>query len=319
LNQTSANTSSAQQQRMRADLTLLLVSLIWGIAFVAQRVAATSLNVYLFNAARYLIGGIILLPFLWWQKSRYGRGPSITWNNWLGIILAGAVLFAGATLQQLGLRTTTAANAGFITGMYVILVPLLLALLWRQPPGRTVWLAAIIAAAGLFLLSTGGSVRLVIGDLFELGGAFLWAFHVILIGLLVSRVSVITISIVQNLVCAGLSGLVFVFQGEWQALAGLDDAWWTIVYTGVVSIGIGYTLQALGQRHAPPSHAAIILSSEAVFAGIFGWILLGETLTLIQIMGCLLIISGILLSQAQRLRQSRSRKDDIQVESVYLE
>jgi drug/metabolite transporter (DMT)-like permease len=310
----SQGNTSTEQQRIRADLTLLMVSLIWGTAFVAQRVAATSLNIYLFNAARYLIGGVILIPLFWWRKSQNQHHPQIAWQNWLGIILAGVLLFTGATLQQIGMQTTKAANAGFITGMYVILVPVLLALLWHQPAGRNVWLAAIIASVGLILLSTGGSVRFVIGDVYELGGAFLWAFHLILISLLVGRAPVITISIVQNLMCAGLSGLVFIFQGEWQSLAGLEEAWWTILYTGVVSIGIGYTLQIVGQRHAPASHAAIILSSEAVFAGIFGWILLGETLTLIQIIGCLLIIAGILLSQIRWLRRSRSPVDNIELE-----
>lgn len=282
---------------------------------MAQRVAATSINIYLFNAARYLIGGVILIPLFWWRKSQNQQRLQISWQNWLGIFLAGVLLFTGATLQQIGMQTTKAANAGFITGMYVILVPLLLALLWRQPPGRNVWLAAIIASIGLILLSTGGSVSFVIGDVYELGGAFLWAFHLILISLLVSRAPVIAISIIQNLVCAGLSGLVFVFQGEWHSLAGLDEAWWTILYTGVVSIGIGYTLQIVGQRHAPASHAAIILSSEAVFAAFFGWILLGETLTLIQILGCLLIIAGILLSQIRWLHQQRSPADNIELES----
>ena len=182
-----------ERLRLKADLTLLLVALVWGSAFVAQRVAALSMGVYLFNGLRFLLGVLVLLPLaLRTRRDAAGFRASLP-----GMLLAGLLLFGGTSLQQLGLRYTTAANAGFITGLYVVLVPLLLALLWRQPPRQAVWLAAILSAVGLFLLSTGGSFSLKIGDALELAGAFLWAFHVLCIGWLVQRAEVIHISVVQ--------------------------------------------------------------------------------------------------------------------------
>lgn len=290
-------TAAAQEKRFSADLTLLLVSVIWGTAFVAQRIAATSISPLLFNGLRFLLGAAVLMPFLWrsWQHRE------LTWSGGskylAGVLLAGLVLFGGANLQALGLRYTTAANAGFITGMYVVLVPLMLAVIWRQRPGPLLGLAVFLAAIGLFLLSTGGQLRLARGDALEFVGAFLWAFHVILIGLLVRRLAPLQIAVGQNLVC-GLLSLValFIFVPA-QPWKGLSSTWWTIVYTGVMSIGVGYTLQIVGQRTAPPTDAAIILSMEAVFAAIFGWLLLDERLAPVQILGCLFMLAAMLLAQ----------------------
>jgi drug/metabolite transporter (DMT)-like permease len=207
------------------------------------------------------------------------------------------MLFVGASLQQWGMRYTTAGNAGFITGLYVVLVPLLLAVFWHQKPRRSIVIAALVAATGLYLLSTGGSLRLNPGDGLELGGAFLWAGHVILIGWLAQRANVFRISIGQNLICGLLSLGAFALLAQPDPWLGLKESWWAIVYTGVLSIGIGYTLQIVGQREAPPSDAAIILSGEAVFAALFGWLWLNEQLSGIQLLGCGLILAGMFLAQ----------------------
>jgi drug/metabolite transporter (DMT)-like permease len=292
---------STQKLRIKADLFLFLASLVWGSAFAAQRVAALQLNAFAFNGLRFLLGALILLPLAkgsWRQLDR---------QSVLGAGLAGLILFAGAAFQQVGMQFTTAGNAGFITGLYVVFIPLFLALGWRQRPGRSVWLASILAALGLFLLSTGGKLSLTWGDSLELAGAVLWAFHVILIGHLARRMQILPLSIGQSLVCAVLNLLVAGLSEGSQAWRGLDLAWWAVIYTGIFSIGLGYTLQAAGQRVAPAADAAILLSAESVFAAFFGWLLLGEMLGPLQLLGCGLILAGMILAQARAFVRDRQQ------------
>jgi drug/metabolite transporter (DMT)-like permease len=291
------NPLRGESQRLRDDLILLMVSLIWGSAFVAQRVAATSMNVFLFNGLRFLLGAIVLIPLASFSSRRQEYSKPHNPHYLSYILLAGVLLYLGASLQALGMRSTTAANAGFITGMYVVLVPLLLALIWRQWPRNIVWPAVGLAATGLFLLSTGGNLRLAPGDRLEFGGAILWAGHVILIGFLAQRVEALPIAIGQNLVCGFLSLLTLLLTAGGNSWVGFSTSWWTIVYTGILSVGIGYTLQIVGQRVAPATDAAIIMSMEAVFAAIFGWILLSEYLSGVQILGCLLMVVAMVLVQ----------------------
>ncbi len=292
---------SLAKKRLQADLILLLVAIVWGSAFAAQRVAAQHMGAYLFNGLRFLVGALVLLPLGLRRRSiiqQDGANSTLADSNVLpGMILAGLLLFGGTSLQQLGLSYTTAGNAGFITGLYVVLIPLILAVGWRKPPRPPVWAAAGMAAAGLFLLSTGGSFSLAIGDAFELAGAFLWAFHVLLIGWLAQRADILRLAVVQYTVCGALSlGVALTLEGS--ALIGLSSAWWTVVYTGVLSIGLGYTLQVVGQRVAPPADAAILLSLEAVFAALAGWLFLGERLSAVQLLGCGLMLAGMMLAQA---------------------
>jgi drug/metabolite transporter (DMT)-like permease len=290
---TSAKSTARSNPRLRADLLLLLVAIIWGSSFVVQRLAAQQANIYLFNGMRFLLGALVMAPFLLFgAPARRQFHPGVL--PWMA--LAGFLLFAGSSLQQYGLRFTTAANAGFITGLYVVLIPLYLALVLRRPPSRVVWLAASMATLGLYLLSTNGSFTLAHGDIYELAGAAMWASHVLLIGWLVQRTDVYPLAVIQYLACAILSlGL-----GWWlepYQLRELSGIWWTVLYTGVFSISLGFTLQAVGQKVAPPADAAIILSCEAAFAALSGWILLDERLNAIQLAGCGLMLSGMILAQ----------------------
>ena len=282
-------------QRLRADLTLLVVAVGGGSAFAVCRLAAAQTGALLYNGARFLVGVLTLLPF-----ARAGLRGLTRIEVWGGA-LAGIMLFAAAGLQQVGLQSTTAGKAGFITGLYVVLVPLCLALVWRQWPQWSTWAASLLAAAGLFLLSAVERLALAPGDGLELAGAFFWALHVILIGRLAQRVDVLRLALIQYLVCGLLSltaGLVY----ESSTAPGLLSAWWAILYTGVFSVGLGYTLQVVGQQHAPAADAAIILSSEAVFAALSGWLILDESLASWQLLGCALMLSGMLLAQASTWR-----------------
>jgi drug/metabolite transporter (DMT)-like permease len=276
-------------RRVRADLLLLLAALLWGSAFVPQRLAAAHLGYFLFNGLRFLLGALVLLP---WARPR--RRPTRTFFHWSSI--AGILLVGAAACQQAGLKFTTAGNAGFLTGLYVVLVPVVLRVLWRQKMAWRSWAGALIAAAGVFLLSVNDQFRLNIGDALELAGAVLWALHVVVIGRAVTHVEVLWFSMGQYLV-AGLLNMALGLALEAHTLPGLADCWWAVVYLGVFSVAAVYTLQAAGQKRAPAADAAIILSMEAVFAAVFGHFLLGESLVLRQLGGCALILGAIAIVQ----------------------
>jgi len=294
----------ARKQRLQADLILLAVAAIWGSAFVVQRLAAVEVGVYLFNGLRFLVAALFLAPI---AISRALAGPDMAGVNRKslpGVVLVGLLLAGGAALQQAGLKYTTAGNAGFITGLYVVFIPIFLGLFWHQQVRRIIWLGALFAVIGLFLLSTGGRFRLSFGDALELAGAVFWALHVIFIGRLVQRLDVLQIAVGQYLVC-GVVSLAIGLILEAQVLPALVDKWWAVAYTGLISVGLGYTFQAVGQRVAPPADAAIILSLEAVFAAAAGWIFLGEVLGPVQLTGCGVMLLGMLLAQSETLAGSR--------------
>ncbi len=284
--------------RLRSDALLLLTAIIWGSSFAVQRVAAPHLGAFLFNGLRFLLAVIILLPF-----TRQRQPLESHDYFWMG--LAGTCAFAGSALQQAGLKFTQAANAGFLTSLYVVLVPVLLLIIWKQRVSWIGWTAALIAVGGATLLSTGGTgLRLAgktsMGDGLELLGAFGWALHVISVGRGARRMPILTFSVGQYLV-AGFLNIVLGLALEGHLLIpGLAAAWWTVVYIAVLSTAGGYTLQAVGQRHAPPADAAIILSLEAVFATLFGSLFLNEKLDAIQVLGCVLIFGAVLLAQVKK-------------------
>ncbi|MCL4275761.1 MAG: DMT family transporter [Anaerolineales bacterium] len=276
--------------RLKADLTLLLVSIIWGSAFVAQRIAGQLGSVYQFNGARYLLAALILLPFV--KRIHLASIPRPQYK-WMAI--AGFFLFLGSALQQAGLVYTTAGNAGFITSLYVVLVPVALFLFWGERPHWLSILAVVLACIGAFLLSTGGRFELRIGDALELIGALFWTFHVIILGKYASKFEAMTFSLGQLIVCGLLNlGVGVIVE---PALALHPPLLLAIAYTAVFSLGLCYTLQVWAQKHTPPADAALILSLESVFAVLAGWLLLNETLIVIQIVGCLLIFIAVMLSQ----------------------
>ena len=282
---------------LRAESLLLLTALIWGSAFVAQRVGMEHVGPFTYNGVRFLLGALSLLPLL---LIRRRSNPLVQpgGGRWIfaGGSLAGLVLFAGASLQQLGIIHTTAGKAGFITGLYVVIVPLL-GLLWgHRTPWKT-WSGAGLAVAGLYLLTMADEMILSQGDGLVLIGAFFWAGHVLVIGWLSGRrVEPVLLACLQCMVCAVLS-LGVAAATESIYLQGLQDAALPILYGGLLSVGVAYTLQVVAQRDAPPAHAAIILSLETVFAALSGWLLLDEVLSGRGMAGCGLMFAGMLLSQ----------------------
>ncbi|MEN6409293.1 MAG: DMT family transporter [Anaerolineaceae bacterium] len=277
--------------RWKADVFLLVAAAVWGSGFVAQRLAAAGLGAFVFNGLRFLLAGVLLTVLLRFRISMSRK--ELVW-----VIVSGTLLFGASGLQQLGLRTTTAANAGFITGLYVVLVPPLVMLIWRQRLEWTVWAALPLAAAGIFLLGVQDDMRFAPGDLFEMASAVVWALHVIWVGRTAARMDPLRFACGQFFVCGALSlatgGL---FQG--QTFANLPGLWMPVLYSAVFPIATGFTLQAVAQRSSPTTDAAIILSGEAVFAALFGALLLGERLGPRQIVGCVVIFAAILVAQWQ--------------------
>ena len=282
----------------KSNILLFIASILWGFAFVAQRVGMEHVGPFIFNGVRFALGGTFLIPFLLVNRKRRSADKQPTASAKtviLGGSLAGVVLFIGASLQQIGVVYTTAGKAGFITGLYVIIVPIM-GLLLRQRSHIGAWAGAILATIGMYLLSVTEEFTISPGDLLVLISAFFWAGHVHIIGWLSGRIAPIKLAIFQFFTCSVLS-LITAVSIETISADSLLQAAIPILYGGLVSVGIAYTLQVVAQRHAHPTHAAIILSMEAVFAVIGGWLILGETLSSRSIIGCALMLAGMLLSQ----------------------
>ncbi len=288
----------------KANLLLLIAAVIWGFSFVAQRVGMRYVGPLTFNGVRFALGAAALIPLLMWERK---NGPRAADGGDRALVLkggvvAGLVLFMGATLQQYGVVYTTAGKAGFITGLYVVFVPLL-GLLVGQKTGRFVWAGALTAAVGLYLLSAKGIVGIDPGDGLVLLSALFWATHVLVIGRLSRRVAPVRLAVTQFTVVSILS-LVGAVLFETIELATLRAAAIPILYGGLLTVAVAYTLQVVAQRRAQPAHAAIILSFESVFAVLGGWLVLSEGLSVRALIGCALMLAGILLAQADsdRLR-----------------
>lgn len=286
------------RERLVSDSYLFLAAIIWGGGFVAQRMASFHLGFNAFNGIRFLLGGLVLLFFVFrrFRKSRGGMG-------W--VLLAGGVLFAASSLQQIGIGTTSASTAGFITGTYVVLVPILLAVFWRQRTPLATWIAALVALAGTYLLSTGGLVLIPSsGSLILLAGSAVWALHVIVVGLAVNKMDVFVFSVGQFLVCGAIHLVMSMFI-EPVSIPALRASWLPLLYAALLSVALGFTFQAIGQKKAPSADAALILSLEAVFAAITGALFLNESLNLVQVIGCVIILAAILFAQLIVLKKNR--------------
>lgn len=285
---------------LKSDALLLTTAIIWGFAFVAQRVGMDYVGPFTFNGIRFAIGSFSLLPLVLLSRGRRRPSNPILPSAGLKTTLLGGgalglALFAGASLQQIGLVYTTAGKAGFITGLYVIIVPIL-GLFWRQQPKVGTWIGAILAAIGLYFLSVTEQFTIDPGDLLVLIGAFFWAAHVLIIGWLSPRINSIKLAFSQYLACSILS-LICAAAIEDISMQSIFQAAIPILYGGLLSVGVAYTLQVVAQRDAHPAHAAILLSMEAVFAAIGGWLILGEVISARGLFGCALMLSGMLLSQ----------------------
>ena len=290
------------KKQLRGSLLLLLGSVIWGAAFVAQRVGMDHLGPYTFNGIRMLLAWLVMVPAAWIFESKAKKSPSYTEpdkkeQRTAGLV-CGFLLFAASSLQQMGLVTTSAGKAGFITALYVVLVPVAAWLLFRKNPGKIIWLGVAIAVAALWLLCmpAGGGFQLQGGDLLVLGCAVCFTFQILCVDHYAPRVSNVKLARDEFLVTGGLSMLIAVFT-EQITLDGIREALIPILYAGVMSGAVGYTLQVLGQRDTDPTVASILMCLEAVFAVLTGAIILGEKMTVRETVGCVMMFSAVILAQ----------------------
>ena len=282
--------------RIQANLLLTLIAMIWGSAFVAQAHGMESIGPMMFTGIRFLIGALVVLPLI--VRERRTPGATVLrGGDGLKIMGLGALLTTGAALQQIGIQYTTVTNAGFLTALYVPLVPLLGWLLLRHLPHWSVWPGALACLVGAFLLSGAHQLDIGLGDAWVIASALPWAVHVLLVGRVADRMNApFTVAGGQFLFC-GVVALAWALCFESWSWAGIHAAAGPILYTGVLSVGIAFTGQVVAQRYAHAADAAIILSSETLFAAVFGYLMMGDRLDAAGLLGCALILGAMLLIQ----------------------
>ncbi len=283
--------------RVKADLLLVLVAVLWGSAFAVMRLAAGHGTIFLLNGSRFLLGGLLLVPF---TKLK----GSFTRANIIYVILAAFILYIAVVFQQSGLATTTAGNAGFITSLYAVFVPIGLWIIWKVRPSLWTGLAILVAVSGGFLLSTGGGFQVRFGDLLILVSSFLWAGHVIVVGRGQGKIEPLPFAMGQFLLC-GVLNLVTGLFVEHPSMVDVRYVIPAILYTGVFSVAIGFTFQIIAQRNTSPSDTALILCLESVFAAFFGWLFLHEVMLPIQVIGCAMILVAVVFVQVVNGKKRR--------------
>jgi drug/metabolite transporter (DMT)-like permease len=303
--------------KLRSDLILLLAAAIWGFAFVAQRLGMEFIGPFTYTAVRFTLGVLVLLPFLFFRnftaKSQsHGVTESQSYSHFASLrlcgernmerrklfylqLLLGVILFFGISFQQYGLLYTTAGNAGFITGFYVVLVPVA-GLFLGHKSHLTIWTGVILAIMGLYFLSVTSSFTVNSGDIYVSVCALFWTGHVLLVSYLAPRTDPVRIAVIQFSICSILSWIVAIGFESFSFQSIIDSAW-PVLYGGVMSVGIAYTLQIVAQQKAHPAYASIILSLESVFAVFGGWLILHENFSTRSLIGCGLILTGMIVVQ----------------------
>ncbi|GAB6190648.1 DMT family transporter [Desulfocastanea catecholica] len=281
--------------RLQANLLLTLAAMIWGSSFVVQQIGTGELGTITFTGARFLVGALVVLPFAVRQFLRVEREErKFQASDWSGILATGSVLFIAAALQQHGILRTTVTNSGFLTALYVPLVPVLGLIFLQRKVHFVIWPAAISCFIGTYILSGAQEVDLVVGDLWIISSTIFWATHVMLVGILASQTRAPLVVASAQFLVSGCLGLLLGFFIESPSVGQIAGAGWGICYVGIFSVGMAFTLQVVGQRYTPAADAAIILSSETVFAAICGMFFLGERLSPLQLSGGVLILGSIL-------------------------
>ena len=289
-------------------ILLFFTAIIWGVAFVAQSVGMDYVGPYTFNAVRSFLGGIVLIPciFMFCRPKSSAKEREKTLDRPRDLVigggLCGLMLFISTTLQQVGIQYTTVAKAGFITALYIVLVPVL-GIFIKKKIGLKVWISVVIALAGLYLLCMKGSFSLGKGDFLVLLCSLCFALHILVIDYFTQRVSGVKLSCIQFFI-TGILSSVLMFLFETPTWAGILAAWLPIFYAGVFSCGVAYTFQIIGQRGTDPTVASLFLSLESVVSVLAGWLLLGQSLTPREILGCVLMFGAILLAQVSPSKEN---------------
>ena len=294
-------------ERMKNNALLVLTALIWGCAFVAQSVGMDYVGPFTFNMARFLIGAVVLLPVIWFMDSQKKNGAGASADSLenqtsgdrktliIGGICCGTALAVASSLQQWGILFTTVGKAGFITAMYIVIVPLLGVFIGKKV--RPLIIACVaVAVVGFYFLCMTESLRLGLGDFLVLLCAIAFSIHILVIDHFSPKVDGVKMSAIQFLTAAILSA-VPTLMWEQPVFMEIFQAWQPVLYAGVMSCGVAYTLQIVAQKNADPTVASLLLSLESVFSALAGWVLLGQGLSLKELFGCVLIFCAIILAQ----------------------
>ena len=310
---------NTQKMPLKNSLCLLLAATIWGIAFVAQSVGMEYVGPFTFNGVRSLIGAAVLVPVIFLlnhskdtastaadspaaefpatgAKNADTSSPYNSRDLWIGGIACGIALFAASNFQQFGIKYTTVGKAGFITACYIVIVPILGHFFLRKKCGATIWIAVALALAGLYLLCITDGFSVGKGDLLVMVCSLLFSLHILVIDYFSPKVDGVKMSCIQFFVCGFLCAIPAVFT-EHIVLADIFAAWAPILYAGVMSCGVAYTLQIIGQKDMNPTVASLILSLESCISVLAGWILLNQKLSARELSGCVLMFAAIILAQ----------------------
>ncbi len=297
------------QKQIGADLALLLVTAIWGATFVMVKGATATFPVFAFLTLRFWVAAAVLAAAVVWRWRRQGgRAPAgFDAASVRAGALIGLVLFAGYAFQTFGLRYTTPAKASFITGLSVVMVPLQSALLLRRPPERGAWWGVLLATAGLALLSLQGDLSIALGDLIVLAGSVAFALHIVTTGAFAPRFDALALVTTQIVVVAALSlAAALIFERPWPATP--TYVWQAALFTGLAATALAFGFQTLAQRFTTATHTALIFAMEPVWGGVFSYLLIGERLGMRGLIGCGLILAGMLLAElAPALRAAQGR------------
>ncbi len=306
------------KKQVEANLLLMLTAMIWGFAFVAQRVGSETMGPFAFNGIRFAIGALTLLPVIYFIEKSEARNRIAAEDGCSQAvsaedakiahkalmlrkypvkagIICGLILFSGASLQQFGIFFTTAGKTGFITALYIVLVPVF-GIFLKHKVTLNAWIGVALATVGLYLLCITESITISLGDFVILIGAGFWAAHILVINHYAGKVSALRLSCMQFAIVSAVSLIVALFVEE-ISLASIQLTLVPILYSGILSSGVAFTLQIVGQKNAPPTLASIILSMEAVFGALGGWLLLGEMLSSRELTGCAIMFAAIVISQ----------------------
>lgn len=286
-------------KRMQGNIMLLITAMIWGSAFVAQSKGMEYIGPFTFNVMRNFIGGIVLLPvialFSRGKKYEPEEKKQLNKNTLIGGVCCGLVLFLASSFQQYGLVHTTAGKAGFITALYIVIVPLLGVFMGKRVP-KIIWGCVALAIAGFWLLCIKEGFTVGLGDLMVLICALFYSVHIVTIDHFSPKVDGVKMSCIQFFTAGVVSIIPMLLWEEPQASA-IMDAIWTILYAGVLSSGVAYTFQIIAQRHTEPTVATLLMSLESVFAALSGWLILNERLLPRELLGCALVFIAVILAQ----------------------
>ena len=304
-----------KKKRIHGTVSLLLCTTIWGFAFIAQSVGMDHVGPFTFQALRCLLAVLFLIPcaFLMDIGKCSFRESAAKWKDpalWRVGLICGCALFVAASLQQIGIIYTDAGKAGFITAMYIVLVPVLGLFLGKKPPRTTIFSVAL-AVAGLYLLSCMGVSQINKGDLFLMGCALAFSVQITCIDRLAGDLDGLRLNCIQSLVVTVLSVPFLLLTKESVSLSAITACWLPLVFSGILSMGVAYTLQIVGQKDLEPTTASLIMSLESVFAALGGWLILRQTMTAWELLGCGLVFAGVVLSQLPASIFHRKRAEKV--------